>query len=403
MSSVTDGKGAAAAQYDLVIKGGEVLDPSQGLRGKHDLAVTDGRIVAVEPEIPLSRVSSDDRCEVIDATGQLVVPGLIDLHTHLGFEVHRRVVRAEDVCPASGVTAAVDMGSTGAFTFPWYRNRVLERCPVRLYEFINISSIGTIAIHNPYYVDYYCDGVYLDVDDTARTIDENHDFIRGIKVFGTSRMAGEWVMPAMRAARQVADRVDVPIAVHVSAEPPPLEDILDLLKPGDIITHSYTSLDQGILDANGKLRDSVIEARERGIFFDLGHGAGSFSFDVARKALDQGFPPDAVSTDIYYANTAGPVKDMSTTMAKFLALGYSLEELLPLVTTNPAQVLARDGAHGNEMLGTLDIGAPADIALIRVKEGEFPLVDSRKNVVQGQWMPECSVAICGGQVIYRRE
>jgi dihydroorotase len=377
--------------YDLLIRGGELIDPASGLRGKRDLAIIDDRIVAIEPELPL-----DSAAQVVSAQNDLVVPGLIDLHTHLGFEIHRQVVSAEQVCPSAGVTAAVDMGSTGAFTFPWYRERVLERCSVRLLAFINMSSIGTIAIHNPYYVDYYVDGAYLDVEDTARTIEENRDYIRGIKVFGTSRMVGQWALPALRAARQVADAVDVPIAVHVSVEPPTLEEILALLRPGDIITRSYTPLDQGILDSAGRIRPAVREARERGVLFDLGHGAGSFSFETARKAMAQDFLPDCISTDVYSANTESPVKDMTTTLGKFLNLGLSLEEILSRVTINPAQAIGRPD------LGRLQVGGPADVSVLSLQGGRYRYIDSRKEILEGPWQIACKLAVCRGQVIFQQ-
>ena len=377
---------------DILIKNGEVIDPASGARSRMDVAISGDRIVSMAPALGVGQAK-----QTYDASGKLVVPGLIDLHTHLGFEVHRKVVAAVDVCPQAGVTAAVDMGSVGAFTFPWYRQRVLETCPVRLFSFINISSIGTIAIHQPYYVNYYADGVYLDREDTARTIDENRDYVLGIKVFGTATMAGEWVLPALRAAREVADLTHVPIAVHVSKEPPPLDEILALLRQGDMITHSYTPLEQGILDADGKVRAVVREARERGVLFDLGHGSGSFTFETARKAMEQGFLPDTISTDVYYSNVDGPVKDLPTTMGKFLALGLPIEEVLSRVTTAPAKAMGRPD------LGALREGGPADLAVLSLQEGRFGYIDSRKQVVEGPWKIECELTVCRGQLIYRKE
>ena len=371
------------SQYDLLIRGGTVIDPASGFRGVRDVAISGGRIVAAE---------GGEARRTIDAAGLYVVPGLIDLHTHLGFELHRKVVYAEDVCPPAGVTTAVDMGSTGAFTFPWYKQRILASCPVRLYEFINIASIGTIAIHTPYYVDTY--GEYVDVADTRRMIEEHRDAIKGIKVFATSAMVGEWALHALRAAREVADAVQVPIAVHVSVQPPLLEEVLELLRPGDIITHTFTPLDQGILDAQGCLRPAVRAARERGVLFDLGHGAGSFTFEVARKALAQGFAPDTISSDIYYANTVAPVVDLLTTASKFLNLDMSLEDTLARVTSRPAQAL------GERDLGTLRPGAMADIALLALREGSFAYVDSRKQTLQGRYKLECQMTIQGGRIAY---
>ena len=278
--------------------------------------------------------------ETVDARGLLVLPGLIDLHTHLGFELHAQVVQPNDICPPAGVTAAIDMGSVGAFAFPWYRQRVLTTSKVRLYSFINIASLGTTGVHTPYYVENY--GRYIDEADTLRTIEENRDYILGIKGFATSAMVGDWALEAVRAARRVAQAAKVPVCIHVSDAPPALVEVLDLLGTGDIITHTYTSHSQTILDEQGRVRPEVRAARERGVLFDLGHGAGSFSFDVARRAMDQGFLPDTISTDIYYANTEKPVKNLPTTMSKFINLGLSLEETLRRVSVNSAKVLRND-------------------------------------------------------------
>jgi dihydroorotase len=375
---------------DILIRGGEVLDPARSFRERADVAIRDGRIAAIGPGLP-----SEGAAQVLDAAGMLVTPGLVDLHTHLGFELHTEVVDPNAVCPPAGVTAAVDMGSTGAFTFPWYRERVLSGVVPRLYAFINIASLGTIAIHRPYYVERY--GHYIDEDDTIRTIVENRAAIKGIKTFATSAMTGEWALPALRAARRVADATDVPIAVHISVAPPSLEQVLDLLRPGDIITHCFTPWDQGILGPDGHVRPAVREARARGVLFDLGHGAGSFTFDVARRALDDGFLPDAISTDLYYANVNGPVWDLPTTMTKFLALGVPLMEVLQRATCNPARAI------GESEVGTLAVGAPADVAILSLREGAFPLVDSRKETVESPWLLRCEATVRGGALVYRRE
>ena len=378
------------SRYDLLIRGGEVLDPARAFRGRADVAVREGRIAAVAPELPAEGAGC-----VLDATGRLVTPGLVDLHTHLGFELHTEVVDANAVCPAAGVTAAVDMGSTGAFTFSWYRERVLSCVVPRLYAFINIASLGTIAIHRPYYVERY--GQYIDEADTIRTIAENRPAIKGIKVFATSAMTGEWPLEALRAARRVADATGVPIAVHVSVAPPSLAEVLDLLGPGDIVTHCFNPHSQGILGADGCVLQEVRDARERGVLFDVGHGAGSFTFDVARRALDDGFLPDTISTDLYYANINGPVWDLPTTMMKFLALGVPLEEVLRRVTCNPARAL------GEPEIGSLAEGAPADIAVLSLDEGAYPLIDSRKVTLESPWRLRCEATVRGGALVYERE
>ena len=376
-------------QYDLLIANGEVIDPATKTRQRLDVAIAGGRIARVGAYIP-----AEEAGWVLDATDRLVVPGLIDMHTHLGFELHTIVVEADDICPRSGVTTAVDMGSTGAFAFPWYREKVQKRATTRVLEFLNIASLGTIAIHTPYYVERY--GRYIDERDTLRIIEENREYIRGIKVFATSAMVGEWALGAVQAAKRVAKAAGVPVAVHVSVAPPAVEDILTQLEAGDIMTHSFTPHTQGILDEDGRVRPAVREARARGVLFDLGHGAGSFSFRVAEKALAQGFLPDTISTDIYYANIESPVMDLPTTMSKFLNLGLSLEETVARSTLHPAQAL------GDAERGTLQPGQIADVAVLALREGQFPLIDVEKRVIQGKWKLECEATISDGHIIYQK-
>lgn len=376
--------------YDLLIRDGDVFIPERGFQQGWDIAIAKDKIASVAPSI-----DADQAERVLDAGEAMVLPGLIDLHTHLGFEVHRQVVYPKEVCPSAGVTTAVDMGSTGAFTFPWYRDRVLEKSTVRLYEFINIASLGTIAIHTPYYEEHYSE--YIDPQDTVEMIEENRDYIRGIKVFATSAMVNEPVLEGVRAAVQVGRAVGLPVAVHVSVKPPELSDILALLRPGDIITHTYTPYDQSILDKEGTVKPAVREARERGILFDLGHGAGSFTFHVARRAMEQDFLPDSISTDIYAANTELVVKDLLTTMDKFLTLGLSLEETLRRVTINPARAI------GEDALGTLEPGAPADLALLTLHEGSFTLYDSRRETLESTQQLMCEMTIHNGNIIYERK
>ena len=233
---------------DLLIRGGRVLAAASGLDGALDVALSAGRVFRVAAGGPAG-IPAGGAGHVVEAAGCLVVPGLIDLHTHLGFKLHGQVVDPDEVCPPAGVTTAVDMGTTGAFTFPWYADRVLPHTTTRLLAFLNIASLGTLGAHSPYYVERY--GQYIDVDDTVRTIAERREWIRGIKVFAASALTGRWPVEALRAARRVADRVSLPIAVHVSDEEPPLEDILPLLGAGDIMTHTYTGHAQRIWMAPG--------------------------------------------------------------------------------------------------------------------------------------------------------
>jgi dihydroorotase len=374
---------------ELLIVGGTVIDPASGYHGRGDVAIVGGKVAAVEPDL-----SAWQAVRRLDAAGKLVTPGLIDMHTHLGFELHTHVVDPNDICPQSGVTTAVDQGSVGAFTFPWYRERVLSRTISRLFSFINIASIGTIAIHKPYYVDWY--GAYIDEVDTIRMIEENRAQIRGIKVFGTSAMTGEWALGAVQAARRVGRAVGLPVAVHVSATPPTLEEVLAELGEGDIVTHCCTPHSQGILDEQGLVRPAVRAARERGVLFDLGHGAGSFAFKVARAALAQGFAPDTISTDLYYSNIKKGVFDLPTTMTKFLSVGMSLDEVVARTTCNAARALHK------ECLGSLVPGQTADVTVLSLREGDWELVDSPGEVVKIERKLFAEATVVGGKVVWER-
>ncbi|MHB9032782.1 MAG: amidohydrolase/deacetylase family metallohydrolase [Anaerolineae bacterium] len=376
------------SKYDTIITGGKVFDSVKASFSPASVAIKDGFIAAIAPGLPA------DADQVLDARGKLVTPGLVDMHTHLGFELHTKAIQADDYCPAAGVTSAVDMGSVGAFTYPWYREQTIKKASMRIFSFINIASLGTIAIHTPYYVKNY--GKYIDEAETARTIAENRDYIRGIKVFMAGSMTGKWALPALQAARRVADKTGVPIAVHISDPKPSLPPILELLGKGDIVTHCFTAHGQKIMDDAGKLLPEVIAARARGVRFDIGHGAGSFSFAIARHALAQGFLPDSISTDLYYANVDGPVYDLPTTLGKLLILGVPLERVLQSATLEPARNLRRPD------LGVLAVGNPADIAILELQEGEFTFTDVAKESVIGKQRLQCDLTICQGNIIYQR-
>ncbi len=375
-------------KYDIILRGGRVLDSINAAFYEADVAVKDGFICEIAAGLPA------DAAQVFDARGKMVVPGLIDMHTHLGFELHTKTIQADDYCPAAGVTSAVDMGSAGAYIFPWYREQAIKKAAVRLFSFINIASLGTIAIHTPYYVKNY--GKYIDEADTMRTITENRAVIRGIKVFMAGTMTGKWALPALHAARRVADATGVPIAVHVSDPPPALPPILELLQKGDIVTHCFTAHDQKIVDASGKLLPEVLAARQRGVRFDIGHGAGSFAYSTARAALAQGFLPDSISTDLYYANVDGPVYDLPTTLNKLLNLGMPLERVLQAATLAPAQNIRRPD------LGVLALGNPADIAVLELQEGAFTFTDVAKETLMGKQKLRCDLTLCQGNIIYQR-
>jgi dihydroorotase len=227
---------------------------------------------------------------------------------------------------------------------------------------------------------------------TGETIVANRDILLGIKLQVGSNMNGRYSYDFLKIARELCDTYKIPLMAHISFAPPETDQVMELMKPGDIITHCYNRHTLGILDESGKVKQSVREARSRGVLFDVGHGNGSFNFEAARKALADGFVADTISTDIYNLNIKGPVFDMPTTMSKMMYLGMSFDDVLSRTTIAPARIVNRvDG------LGTLAVGSPADIALLKIEDGEFPLTDSQKNTVTAKQRVVSQVTICRGK------
>ncbi len=358
--------GPAAPRYDLLIRGGRVVDPAQGLSAPRDVALAGRRVARVAPSIPAVEAR-----QVLDARGHLVTPGLIDIHVHVYDGVAPLGIPADPNCIAKGVTTVVDAGSAGAHTFPGFRKYVINVVDTRVYALLNISVVGqsTLSTDNPY--GELLDLRYANPKLTIRTIEQNRDVILGVKIRLTRNIAGDHDLKALALAREAADAVQLPLMVHIGGSYSPLRDILAMLKKGDVITHSFRGGDGGILDANGRVLPEVRAAVARGVHMDIGHGAGSFSFDTAEKALQQELLPGTISSDVHQFNVAGPVFDLATTLSKFLHLGLTLEQVIERATSNPAAVFGFTGG-----LGTLREGAEADVAIFRLAEGDFEFTDA---------------------------
>jgi dihydroorotase len=356
--------------YDLLISDGTVVDPATGLHERRDVAVRDGLIAAVAPSI-----ERDEAREFIDAHGLIVTPGLVDLHTHLFWGVSHYGVDPDTSCLAKGVTTAIDAGSAGAQTFPGFRRYVIDVVSTRILAFENISVLGMITAR----VGELEDLRYAAPDEAVAMAEEHRDVIVGIKVRLGYQMVGERAQPALQLAREAADRLDLPVMVHITDLPEPLPEILPLLHGGDIITHCFHGTRHGILDEAGRVLPAVREAAARGVMFDVGHGVGSFSFAVARRALADGLLPDTISSDLHAHNIAGPVFDLATTLSKFLYLGLSLDEVIARATVAPARAAGWEGR-----IGTLAPGAVADIAVFELAEGRFTLADAAGESVEAR-------------------
>jgi len=354
--------------FDLVIKGGDVVDPGSGLLGKMDVGIRDGVIAAVDRSLPTDAVGA-----TLDAAGKIVTPGLFDLHTHIYWGTTYWGIDPDPVAACTGVTTWLDAGSVGSYSFPGFRRYVVERSAARVLTLLNVSSIGLIA---PTYELTNLD--HCDLGLACKIVDANRDVIVGIKAridANTTRGVG---LEPMRLARKLADQVGLPMMVHIAKAPPPLEDIFTLLRPGDILTHCFTGQANRILEPDGRLKDFVRRAWDGGVVMDVGHGTGSFSYEVTERMLAAGMPPDVISTDAHQLSIQGPMFDMPTTLSKFLNLGMSLSDAIDRATARPARAIRRPD------LATLKTGAPADVAVFALEEGTYTFHDVFMNARSGK-------------------
>jgi len=355
-----------AARYDLLIRGGRVIDSSQGLSAVRDIAISGHRIVRLA-----ERIDETEARQVVNASGMIVTPGLIDIHVHVYDGVAPLGIPADPNCIAKGVTTAVDAGSAGAHTLPGLRKYVISVADTRIYVLLNISVVGqsTLSTDNPW--GELLDLRYANPKLAVRTIEQNRDVIVGVKIRLTRNITGDHDIKALGLAREAADAVGLPLMVHIGGSFSPLRDILAMMKKGDIVTHSFRGGEGGILDARDRVLPEVRSAIARGVHLDVGHGAGSFSFDTAEKALRQEVVPGTISSDLHQFNVNGPVFDLATTLSKFLQLGLSMEQVIERATTNPATVFGFPNG-----LGTLRPGGEADVAVFSLLEGNFEFTDS---------------------------
>jgi len=345
--------------YDLLIRGGHLIDPANGLNGSLDVGVRDGLVVAVDVALP-----TGEAAEVIEAAGQYVTPGLVDLHTHCYWGATYWGIEPDPVAARTGVTTWLDVGSAGAWNFPGFQRYVAEGSVVRTFALLNISAIGLVGRTGELANLDYCD-----VDLAALLVEQHRDLILGIKArIDASTTRGTGIEP-LRRARELADRVALPLMVHIGSAPPELREIAPLLRPGDILTHCCTGNQNRLVDAAGRFDPAIRELWQAGLILDLGHGSGSFSFPSAEAMIADGVLPDVISSDIHQQAVLGPMYDLPTTLSKFLALGLTMEQVIARATVYPARAMGRPD------LGTLSVGAPADIALFMLEEGEQQLYD----------------------------
>ncbi|MEP6702654.1 MAG: amidohydrolase/deacetylase family metallohydrolase [Betaproteobacteria bacterium] len=371
---------------DLILRNGRVIDPASGVDAIRDVGFENGRVAAVESRI--AATASDER----DVAGKLVTPGLIDLHTHVYWGGTSIGVEAEPIARRSGTTTFIDAGTAGPANFMGFRKHVIEPCPVRILAFLNVSFAGIFAFSKSVMVGESSNMMLLDLHECVRVARENPDLIVGVKVRVGRGAGGTSGIAPLDMALECAEELGLPLMAHIDHPPPTRREVLERLRPGDILTHCYRNFPNSLLRGDGGVREEAVIARERGVIFDIGHGAGSFGFHACRGLLKAGFHPDAISSDVHVLNIDGPAYDLLATMSKFLVLGMDLNAIVAAVTEAPARAIRRPS------LGSLAVGTEGDATILDIEDGTFEFQDTqgeslaasrrfgmRGMVVGGKW------------------
>jgi dihydroorotase len=350
--------------FDLILRRGRVIDPSQKLDAFTDVAFSDGKVARIGPEL-----QADANTHVRDLSGAIVTPGLIDLHTHVYWGGTSLGIDAEDFCRRSGVTTAIDTGSAGPGNFAGFRKHVIEPSQVRILAYLHVSFAGIYAFSPRVMVGESEEIRLMAPIDAVEVANANRDIIVGIKVRVGARASGRSGTVPLDIALQVADEVGMPVMAHIDDPPPTYEEVIARLRPGDVLTHAFRPYPNAPVTAQGTVKQAVIDARRRGVLFDIGHGKGSFAFKTARAMLANGFLPDTISSDVHKLCINGPAFDQVTTMSKFLCLGMPLHDVIAASTVNAGFALKRPE------LGSLKPGSVGDATILSVKNGRFDYVD----------------------------
>lgn len=355
-------------EFDLLVRSGRVIDPSSGRDEITDIAIADGKFAAIESDIDQKRAR-----QVIDATGLIVTPGLIDLHVHAYRGVNAYGMDVDPLCQETGVTTAIDAGSSGAVNFEGFRDFVVKHAKTRLLGFVAVAQHGVTRDPG--------DLVHPDLADAegaARTVLENPEFAVGIKIRLASDKVATNGRDALDLGLKAAALCERPLMVHIGETPLLLEEIVASLRPGDIVTHCYTPLAPSVTNESGRLRDGMLEAQRRGVVFDVAHAGGHFGFDVVRNALAEGLMPNSLSTDIHGRTNAQARGFLLTdVMGKFMALGLGLTEVIRLTTSAPAMILSRQ-----HQIGSIAIGREADLAVLAIEHGQTTFMDTKGKCLE---------------------
>jgi dihydroorotase len=367
-------------KFDLLIKGGEVLDPSQKLRARRDIGIRFGLVEALEADI-----SADRALRVLDAQGRLVTPGLIDLHAHVFPYGSAIGIPADELVPHQATATVVSAGDAGANNFAAFRRHIAAQTRTRMYAFVHIANMGLAGFPVPelFNIDY------ANAEAAAKALAENADMVLGIKVRMSENVIARHGLEPLKRAIAACDMAGTrgKVMCHIGGVQSRalMSQILDTLRAGDILTHSYSGAPNNAGEAtnivqDGKLLPAALSAKRRGVLFDVGHGGGSFDYTIAEPAIAQGATPDTISSDIHVfsGNTPG-MPFLTWVMSKFLNLGFNLEQVIAMATANPARAIGR-----MPKLGTLQVGAPGDVSILELVEGPVRFVDTRKNERDGK-------------------
>ena len=354
--------------YDLLLKGGTVIDPAQNVRGTFDVAVENGKIAGVAANIPASEAR-----RVIHVPGKIVTAGLIDLHTHVFDGVAANGVHPDIAGVHAGVTTVVDAGSAGCATFSAFPRHILPRCETEVIPLLHICQTGLAT--NP---DIIAESS-IDLESTLRVAREHKGLIKGIKARMVSPALEIFGMEMPRLAKRAARESGLPLMVHIGDttkryDPNVIRELLPLLEPGDIVTHLFTANPGGVLDANGKLVPEAKELAGRGVWLDTAHGRMNFGFNVGRRVLDQGLIPHCISTDLTIPGRLNTVHSMVEIMARFLGMGFTFEQVIAMSTVNPARAIGEANR-----LGSLAVGRQADISVLDVRDGRWVVYDTLRD------------------------
>lgn len=369
--------------YDLVLKNGRVIDPSQGIDRVTDVGFADGKVAAVGDGLS----GTDSR----DVSGRIVTPGLIDLHTHVYWGGTSLGVDPDDFARASAVTTMVDTGSAGPGNFAGFRKHVIEPADSRILAYLHVSFAGIFAFSKTIMVGESHDLRLMAAREAVAVADANRDVIIGIKVRIGKIASGPSGIAPLDVALQVGDETGLPVMAHIDEPPPSYEAVVEKLRPGDVLTHCYRPFPNAPYMSNRQVKPEVIAARERGVIFDIGHGKGSFGWKTARAMMDAGFPPDTISSDIHVLCIEGPAYDQVTTLSKFLVLGMPLPDIIAASTVNAAKALQRPE------LGTFKTGAVGDASILEMRSGSFDLEDVVGEIVTAKERLFAAGVVIGGR------